>query len=139
MVMKRSLDVTWSNNMKFVANIDNHSIIIDAAPDVGGNEEGPRPKSFMMLALGGCTGMDVISILKKMKVDVTYFNVKIDADVSDEHPKKFLSMKVIYEIKGNNIDYEKVERAVNLSIDKYCGVNANFKDSMRMEYEIKIL
>ena len=83
--------------------------------------------------------MDVISILRKMKVDVTYFNVKIDADVSDEHPKKFLSMKVIYEIKVNNIDYEKVERAVNLSIDKYCGVNANFKDSMRMEYEIKIL
>ena len=125
--------------MKFVANIDNHNIIIDAAPDVGGNEEGPRPKSFMMLALGGCTGMDVVSILKKMKVDFTYFNVKIDADVSDEHPKKFLSMKVIYEIKVNNIDYEKVERAVNLSIDKYCGVNANFKDSMRMEYEIKIL
>jgi len=137
--MKRVLDVTWSNNMKFVANIDNHNIIIDAAPDVGGKEEGPRPKSFMMLALGGCTGMDVISILRKMKVDVTYFNVKIDADVSDEHPKKFLSMKVIYEIKGNNIDYEKVERAVNLSIDKYCGVNANFKDSMKMEYEIKIL
>ena len=137
--MKRVLDVTWSNNMKFVANIDNHNIIIDAAPDVGGKEEGPRPKSFMMLALGGCTGMDVVSILRKMKVDVTYFNVKIDADVSDEHPKKFLSMKVIYEIKGNNIDYEKVERAVNLSIDKYCGVNANFKDSMKMEYEIKIL
>jgi putative redox protein len=137
--MKKSLDVTWESNMKFSANIDNHEIIIDAGLDNGGNDEGPRPKSFMMLALAGCTGMDVISILKKMREDVSYFNIKIDADLNDEHPKKFLAMKVIYEFKGNNLDREKVEKAVNLSIDKYCGVNANYKDAMKMEYEIKLL
>ena len=108
--MKKSLDVTWESNMKFSANIDNHEIIIDAGSDSGGNDEGPRPKSFMMLALAGCTGMDVISILKKMREDVTYFNIKIDADLNDEHPKKFLAMKVIYEFKGNNLDREKVEK-----------------------------
>lgn len=137
--MKKVIDVTWVNKMKFVTNLDGHQLVMDASDDVGGNNEGPRPKPLMMVALAGCTGMDVVSILKKMKVDITHFNLKVEGDISDEHPKKFLSMKIIYEFKGNNLTYEKVEKAVNLSIDKYCGVNANYRDSMKMGYEIKIL
>lgn len=137
--MKREIDVKWEGNMKFVTNIDGHNLVLDSTEDVGGNNEGPRPKVLLMVALAGCTGMDVVSILKKMKVEVTYFNLKVEGDIKDEHPKKYNSMKVVYEFKGPNLSYEKVEKAVNLSIEKYCGVNANLRDAMPIEYEIKIL
>jgi len=125
--------------MKFVSNLDGHSIILDAGEAGGGNNEGPRPKALMMLAVAGCTGMDVISILKKMQVEVTYFNLRVEAVTAEDHPKKYETMKIIYEFKGTNLVREKLEKAVNLSIDKYCGVNANYRDAMKMEYEISIL
>ena len=81
----------------------------------------------------------VQGILKKMKVDLTYFNLRVEGDLREEHPKKFEAMKVIYEFRGNNLELEKLEKAVNLSVDKYCGVNANYKDAMKMSYEVKIL
>ena len=137
--MKKIIDVTWSDNMKFVTELDGHKLILDGTPEVGGNNEGPRPKALMMVALAGCTGMDVVSILVKMRVELTYFNLKVEGDIRDEHPKKFEAMKVIYEFKGHNLEYEKLEKAVKLSIDRYCGVNANYRDAMKMDYEIKIL
>lgn len=137
--MEHILNVTWEKNMKFTTKLDGHYISVDASEDNGGNNEGPRPKNFMLLAVAGCTGMDVISILRKMKEDVTYFNLRVEGLTSDEHPRKFLEMKIIYEFKGNNLEYEKLEKAVNLSVEKYCGVNANYRDAMKMIYEIKIL
>lgn len=137
--MRNSVNVVWDKNMKFIAEVEGHNIILDAGSSVGGNNEGPSPKSLMMVALAGCTGMDVISILKKMKVDVSFFNVKVEGEMKEEHPKKFERMKIIYEVKGTDIEYEKVKKAVDLSVEKYCGVNANYRDSMEMEYEIVIL
>ncbi|MDP4207475.1 MAG: OsmC family protein [Bacteroidota bacterium] len=137
--MKTFVNVKWDSNLKFKADLFGKELVLDAASDAGGNDEGFRPKSLMMVALAGCTGMDVISILKKMKVDVTYFNLRIEGNIRDEHPKKYESMKVIYEFKGNDLELEKLQKAVNLSIEKYCGVNANYRDSMQMEYEISIL
>ncbi|HEY4787396.1 MAG TPA: OsmC family protein [Bacteroidales bacterium] len=137
--MEKIIDVTWNSNMKFETSIDGHKLVLDAAPEVGGNDEGPRPKTLVMVALAGCTGMDVVSILKKMKVELTYFNLKVESKIRDEHPKKFESMKIIYEFKGVNLEYEKLEKAVNLSVDKYCGVNATLRDAMPMSYEIRIL
>lgn len=137
--MRNSVNVVWEKNMKFVADIEGHNIILDAGSSVGGNNEGPSPKSLMMVALAGCTAMDVISILNKMKVGVSSFNVKVEGDIREELPKKFVKMKIIYEIKGTDIVYEKVKKAVDLSVEKYCGVNANYRDSMEMEYEIVIL
>ncbi len=137
--MRNSVNVVWDKNMKFIAEVGGHNIILDAGSSFGGNNEGPSPKSLMMVALAGCTGMDVISILKKMKVDVSSFNVKVEGEMKEEHPKKFERMKIIYEVKGTDIEYEKVKKAVDLSVEKYCGVNANYRDSMEMEYEIVIL
>jgi len=137
--MKKIVDVTWNRDMKFSTELDGHKLVLDAAEDNNGHNEGPRPKALMMVALAGCTGMDVVSILKKMQVNLTYFNLKVEGDIRDEHPKKFEAIKVIYEFKGKDLDYNKLEKAVNLSVDKYCGVNANYKDAMKMSYEIKIL
>jgi putative redox protein len=136
--MANSVNVTWGKNMKFIADVDGHQVILDAGESVGGKNEGPRPKSLMMVALAGCTGMDVISILNKMKVVVTFFNVRVEGETKEDHPKKFTKMNIIYEISGPEVEFEKVKKAVELSVEKYCGVNANYRDSMEMNYQIII-
>ena len=137
--MRSEVNVTWKKNMAFNANIGGHNIELDAAEEVGGNNEGARPKPLILVALGGCTGMDVISILKKMKIVPDYFNIKTEAVMRDEHPKRYTHMKVTYEFKGQNLPLDKLQNAVNLSVDKYCGVIATLKDSVKLEFEIKIL
>ncbi|MFW5754817.1 MAG: OsmC family protein, partial [Marinilabiliaceae bacterium] len=111
---------------------------VDAAPSVGGENKGVRPKPLMLLSLAGCTGMDVVSILKKMRVEVEDFNVRVEADMTEEHPKHYNKMKIIYSFKGNDLPREKIEKAVNLSEEKYCGVSAVYKQAMDISTEIRI-
>lgn len=136
--MNQESGIRWNRNMNFVATLGQHTISLDSAPEFGGHELGVNPKGLMMVALGGCTGMDVISLLNKMKVVPDYFNVKVEGITADEHPKKFLEMKVIYEFKGKELDYSKIEKAVKLSQEKYCGVKASYENSIKMSYEIVI-
>jgi putative redox protein len=137
--MKAKIDCTWKNNMTFEADVNGFKIIMDADPAVGGENNGPRPKPLTLVSLAGCTGMDVISILKKMRIEPDYFNVSVEGDLTEEHPKYYYKIKVIYEIKGKEIDLEKVEKAVNLSKDRYCGVNALLKAGAEISHEIRIL
>ena len=136
--MKHSVSMNWLNNMAFETNVNGHKIIIDATEEHGGQNLGPRPKTFMLVALGGCTGMDVVSLLKKMRVDYKSLEIIVEGDTSEEHPKKFLKMKVIYNFKGSDLSLEKIRKAVEMSREKYCGVSANYKSSVEMEYEINI-
>jgi len=137
--MKKTVDVTWKKDMKFEVDIDNHKIIVDAAREVGGNDEGPRPKPLMLAALGGCTGMDVVSLLKKMRLEYDYFNVKVEGDLTDEHPRHFYKIMIIYEIKGKEIDRAKVEKAIDMSLSKYCGVSAVYQKALELKHELRIL
>lgn len=93
----------------------------------------------MMVALAGCTGMDLVSLMNKMRVKYDSLNIIVEGDITEEHPKHFTKMKVIYEISGKEVDLKKVEKAVTMSKDKYCGVSYSYKKAMEMEYEIKIL
>ncbi len=93
----------------------------------------------MLAALVGCTAMDVISILQKMRVNVKNFNVHVEGELTDEHPKQFYKMHVIYEFTGKNSPLDKLEKAVELSEDRYCGVNAVYKKVMVLTSEIKII
>ena len=127
------------SNLAFEAAIDGHKIIIDAKPEVGGTDKGPRPKPFMMVALAGCTGIDVASLLKKMRIDVDEFNVKVEGDITEEHPKHFTGMHIIYEFKGKDLPPDKLERAVELSQNRYCGVTESYRKAMKLTYEIKII
>ena len=136
---KESINVRWLEGMSFEAEIDGFKVAIDADGEFGGESKGPKPKPLMMVALAGCTGMDVVSLLNKMRVDYESLNVKIDGELTEEHPKHFTKMKVIYELKGENIDIKKVQKAVDLSKEKYCGVSYSYKDIMELEYEIRIL
>jgi putative redox protein len=137
--MKDSVQIDWKEGMAFEANVDGFKIMVDAKAEVGGSNQGPRPKPLMMVALAGCTGMDVISILKKMRVEVTSFSVKIEGDITDEHPKQFSKMHIIYEFEGDNLPMDKLEKAINLSQERYCGVSASYSKAMELSHEIRIV
>ncbi|PLX13581.1 MAG: osmotically inducible protein C, partial [Marinilabiliales bacterium] len=119
--MKTSLNLNWLKDMAFESEINGHKIVIDANETVGGNDSGPRPKPFMLLALAGCTGMDVVSILKKMRVRLDDFSIEVEANLTEEHPKQYDEMKVIYKFWGKDLPKDKLEKAVNLSDERYCG------------------
>ena len=130
--------ISWLENMAFEAEVNRHKIMLDAADAVGGENRGPRPKPLMMVALAGCTGMDVVSILKKMRVEVEAFNVVVEGDLTEEHPKQFSQMRVVYEFKGKNLPMDKLEKAVNLSEERYCGVSAMLKKAIGITTQIRI-
>ena len=137
--MKESITLNWLNNMAFETEVNGHKLYIDASAENNGKNLGPRPKLLTLVSLGGCTGMDVVSILGKMRVEFDSLQIEVDSDLADEHPKKFNTMKIIYLFKGNNLPMDKLQKAVELSQEKYCGVTATLQDSVKIEYEIKIL
>ena len=135
----KTIHIDWQGDMKFETELDGHKLTIDASPEVGGTDMGPRPKPLMLIALAGCTGMDVVSILKKMRVELDGFKVYVEAEQTDEHPKHYSSMKVIYEFKGKNLPMDKLEKAVNLSEERYCGVSAVYKKAIPVTNEIRVV
>lgn len=136
MIEKEVVSTKWLENMAFESEVNGHTITIDAKEEVGGENRGPRPKPFMLAALGGCTGMDVVSILKKMRVELKSLNVIVEGELSEDHPKRFQKMHVIYEVEGENLPMDKIEKAVFLSEEKYCGVSAVYKEVMEITSEI---
>lgn len=137
--MKKEIEMKWQGGMAFNTVLDGHSITVDAPAEVGGNDSGPRPKALMLVALGGCTGMDVVSILKKMRVEVDEFSMRISGNLTEEHPKHFDGMKLIYSFKGKDLNEEKIRKAINLSMDQYCGVSAVYKKAMDFEYDVELI
>lgn len=141
--MRESTNTKWIDKMAFEWEVNGHKIVIDATEKVGGEDRGPQPKPFMLASLGGCTAMDVISILKKMRIDedIEEFNVNVSGDLTDEHPKHFYKMHVIYEFTpkaGKELPLDKIQKAVDLSEERYCGVSAVYKKTMEITSEIII-
>lgn len=129
----------WLENLAFEAEVNGHRIVVDADESVGGNDLGPRPKPLMLLALAGCTGIDVVTIMKKLRVDFSGFRVIVGGDVTEEHPKHYEKMHIVYEVTGKNLQYDKIKRAVELSEEKYCGVSAVYKKAIPLSYEIRLV
>lgn len=136
--MKHSVTTKWLDAMAFETDIAGHKIVIDAAPEFGGQDRGPLPKPLLLNALSGCTGMDVVSILKKMQVPFEAFEIEVDAELAEEHPKVYTKINVIYWFKGEDLPMAKLEKAVKLSQEKYCGVIAMLTQASELTYEIKI-
>jgi len=124
MVHKESVLTRWLGNMAFESEVNGHKLIIDAEPHFGGENRGPRPKLLMLTALGGCTAMDVAAILKKMHVDIQGLNVIVEGDLTEEYPKHFSKMHIIFEFTGKDLPIDKLQKAIDLSSEKYCGVSA---------------
>ena len=125
--------------MAFESNVDCHQIKMDAEACVGGDDSGARPKKLLLAGLAGCTGMDVVSILKKMRVELKNLNIYVDADVAEEHPKYYTNIHVTYEFTGKNLPMEKLEKAVRMSEETYCGVGALFRKAIEVTSEIKVI
>ncbi len=126
---------TWVEEMQFDADISNHHVIMDD----GENAIGPSPKRLMLAALGACTGMDLVSMLKKMKVKFTDFSVEVEAGVKEQYPKIYERVLITYRIRLENNDQAKMEKAIKLSQDKYCSVSAMFKAFATLDTHIDYL
>lgn len=116
----------------------NHWVPIDGPEQFGGSEAGIRPKELLLLSLAGCTGSDVVSILTKMRESFNRFEVEIEAEMTDEHPKVYTKIEVIFKIWGEGIKESNLQRAIELSEERYCGVTAMLKNSVDItsRYEI---
>lgn len=119
---------TWKKNMLFHSdNPLGNSLLMDTSQEGGGNSAGLSPKALMLSSLAGCSGLDVVSLLEKMRVEVDNFEIKIKAELTDEHPKFYNKVHVDYHFYGNNLNQDKIEKAVKLSVEKYCGVMEMFR------------
>ncbi|MBX2904219.1 MAG: OsmC family protein [Chitinophagales bacterium] len=126
--------------MQLEVHQNGHTFLVDAAEEVGGENKGVRPKALILSALGGCTAMDIISLLNKMKVEFSNFSVSTDGELTDEHPKIYNKVYLKYSIKlANESDKEKMQKAVNLSQEKYCGVGAMVRSFADLKIEIEYL
>lgn len=137
--MKHQVNVKWKKNMAFEADVNGHKLMMDADEKVGGKDQGPRPKPLLLVALGGCSGMDVTSILAKMRVEPEDFQMDIEAGLTEAHPKVYQDIHLIYTFKGKDLPMEKLEKAVNLSLERYCGVTAMLEQGARITHEIKVI
>ncbi|HEX2968699.1 MAG TPA: OsmC family protein [Bacteroidales bacterium] len=136
---KHSIKARWLGNLAFEGLVTGHKITVDAKKETGGEDKGASPKQLMLLALAGCTGIDVTSILAKMKVDLKDLNITVEAGMTEDHPKHYTEMHVIYEFTGRDLPYDKLKRAVELSEQKYCGVHAVYKKAINMSSEIRVI
>lgn len=135
--MTNTVTTNWKGNMKFESdNPSGHTLIIDAGQESGGEGAGHRPKALMLSALAGCSGLDVISILDKMKVKLDNYKMVIHGVLSEEHPKYYHEVNVEYHFYGSSLNENKIKKAVKLSDDKYCGVMEMFKKFAKINIDI---
>jgi putative redox protein len=132
--------VVWKGGMAFTGSLESSGYLIplDSSKSVGGRELGFQPLQLFAVGLVGCTGMDVISILQKKRVEVTDFEVSAEIEQAEEHPKIFTKILLTYKVTGKNIDQKDVERAVDLSENKYCPAQAMLKETAEISHKIII-
>lgn len=133
---KTNLSTKLIGNMAFATNINGHTIITDTAEDSGGNNLGPRPKALLMSAVVGCMGVDIMSMLNKMKIVLEDLNIEMEAETREDHPRIYNYINLIFKFKGKDLPVDKITKAVDLSHDKYCGVSAMLEKTVPINIEI---
>lgn len=137
--MKHEAIIHWAGQMTFLGRAgSNHLVPMDSGPDFGGNNSATRPLELLLLALGGCTGMDVVSLLRKMRLPFTGLEMHVTADRADEHPTVYRKIDIEYVVFGHNLDEEKVRRAIELSQEKYCSVSAMLRKACPVTFTWRI-
>lgn len=131
--------LTWKEGIHFEAESGGHIVHLDGIPEAGGQGLGASPMRLLLMSLGGCTGMDVVSILKKMRQDVTGLEIVVSGERAPEHPKIYTSLDLLFRIKGRNVQREMVEKAVHLSEEKYCSVGNMLKKAATLTTRIEII
>ena len=134
--MEHAINTKWIEHMAFDSHIGKHTIRIDTSGEYG-DDTGAGPKQLLLSALAGCTGMDVVSLLKKMRVPFTGLEIDVTADLTYTHPKIYSEIRLVYRVFGNELDKAKVKKAVDLSQEKYCGVSAMLRKNSPILYDIE--
>ena len=129
----------YVDNNSFDMHINNHVVRMDTPIESGGNNTGATPKQLLLGTLAGCTGMDVVALLKKMRVDFSDFSIETSADLTTEHPKVFTEVSIVYKIKTAEENKEKVDKAIHLSKERYCGISAMLAKNSPIKFEIVFL
>ena len=131
-----TVTTVWRENMLFESDNPSGDTIYMDAPDEGIENRGLRPKAMMLSSLAGCSGLDVISLLKKMRADVSDFKMIVHGVLTDEHPKYYHKVSVEYHFYGSNLQEDKINKVVTLSVDKYCGVMEMFRQFAKVTTEV---
>ncbi len=128
------------SGMQFVGTADSgHAVVMDSTQNVGGNDTGSRPMELLMMAFGGCSGMDVISILRKKKQDVRKFEINVKGEKAETDPHYYTDLHIEYVVAGKDISEDAVKRAVELSLEKYCSVGATLGKAAKITHSYRIV
>jgi putative redox protein len=134
--MTHRVETLWMGKMQFNALVNGHTIVMDGPERVGGEDNGPIPKPLVLTALSGCTGMDVVSILRKAGKDVKNFNLKVTGEISKNVPIEYVSIHLVYEFEGEKDVKDAALKAVKDSQEKYCGVSNMLKKIMPVTWDV---
>lgn len=130
------IETQWMGKMQFNALVNGHTIIMDGPERVGGEDNGPIPKPFVLTALSGCTGMDIVSILRKLGKEVKELNIIVTGELSAQQPVEYTAIHIVYDFKGDEVCKEAALNAVNLSQGKYCGVSHMLKKALPVTWKV---
>lgn len=134
--MAHEVETQWMGKMQFNALINGHTVVMDAPEKSGGEDSAPIPKPFVLTALSGCTGMDVIALLRKAHKEVESFDIKVTGELSKTAPIQYTSIHLEYIFKGDEANQEAALQAVSDSQEKYCGVSSMLKKIMPVTWDI---
>lgn len=129
------IELTWENNSSFNIGVDEHLIVLDGADD----NKGLCPKPMMLASLAGCTAIDVVTNLKKMRIKFKKFNIQVVGELSKEKPETYTRVHLTYQFFGNELDEEKIRQAISLSVNEQCGVLKMFRKFAEVHYEVKLV
>jgi putative redox protein len=124
---------TWKKNHLFESEHDGNTISVD-----GDKKHGHGPKALLLSGLAGCSGIDIVDILGKMRVEFSDFNIEVEAQQTDDHPKVFSEISITYHMKTKKENEDKVRKAIDLSLEKYCGVSAMLRKNSPINYQLVI-
>lgn len=136
---KHIIRTEWKGNLSFEADVDGFKVLMGETAEVPGTGYGPNPKKLLLVALSGCTGMDVVNLLRKMRIDIESCTIEVQGDVAETDPKRYTKMHVIYTLRGKNIPLDKVQKVVRMSEETYCGVEALFRMAIEITSEIRLI
>ena len=130
------IETQWMGKMQFNALVNGHTIIMDAPERVGGEDNGPIPKPFVLTALSGCTGMDIVAILRNAQKEVRDLNITVTGELSKQKPIEYLAMHIVYDFKGDELYRDAALDAVTVSQEKYCGVSRMLRKALPVTWEV---
>jgi len=138
--MKHEATIRWAGDMTFIGKAGtNHLVPMDTTAEFGGSSSATKPLELLLIGLGGCTGMDIVSLLRKMRVNFSGVTMNISAERAEEHPTVYTGIAIEYVVTGTDVDADKVKRTIELSQEKYCSVSAMLRKSCPVTWTHRIV